>query len=186
MWPGLRYCRHLARGLRQGSEICQLDQGATPMDRVKSEDAIAEQGPAVHRGGISRKPARRPRSLCLWRARQGRHHASGVPQRRALDRPALRRAARRQDQGHADLPDRYRLVGLHPQILPRRALARGIGCAARRHRAVGAHVLRLDGPLAGLQGVADEHARRQLRFLRQVRRQRQARGTAARKRTCCS
>ncbi len=143
------------------------------MDRAKSEDAIAAKGPAVHRRGISRKPARRPRSLCLWRARQGRHHASGVPQRRALDCAALRRAARRQDQGRADLPDRHRLGGLHPQILPRRALARGSGCAARRHRAVGAHVLRLDGPLAGLQGVADEHARRQLRFLRQVRRQRQ-------------
>ena len=71
------------------------------------------------------------------------------------------------------MPDRYRLRGFYPQILPRGALARGIGRAARRHRALGAHVLRLDGALAGLQGVADEYARRQLRFLRQVRRQRQ-------------
>ena len=52
--------------------------------------------------------------------------------------------------------------------------------------ALGAHVLRLDGPHAGLQGVADEHARRQSRLLRKVRRQRQGAGTAARRTTCCS
>ena len=31
--------------------------------------------------------------------------------------------------------------------------------------ALGAHVLRLDGAHAGLQGVADEYARRAIRFL---------------------
>ena len=40
------------------------------------------------------------------------------------------------------------------------------------YRPLGAHVLRLDGAFARLQGVADEYARRQLRFLRTVRGQR--------------
>src|SRR5580698_3597835 len=81
------------------------------------------QGAAVYRRGIPRKFTRWPRSLRLWRTGQGRHHAPGVPQCRALDRPALRRAACREDQGHPDLADRYRVRRLHPQVLPRRALA---------------------------------------------------------------
>ena len=111
--------------------------------------------------------------------------------------PAFRNAARsiarlydalhdEKTKGRPDLADRYRLRRLYPQILPRRALARGTAGAARRHRALGAHVLRLDGALAGLQGVADEHARRQLRLLRQIRRQRARPGTGARRKTCCS
>ena len=66
------------------------------------------------------------------------------------------------------------------------AFARGPDRPARRHRALGAAVLRLDGPLAGLQGVADEHARRQRRVLREVRRQCARTGTRARRTTCCS
>ena len=158
------------------------------MNRQKPEDVWgrAGRGAAVHRRGISRKPARRPRGLYLRRARQGRHHASGVPQRRAHHRPALRRAARPQAEGRADLPDRHRLGLLHPQVLPRRAFARGPDRPARRHRALGAAVLRLDGPLAGLQGLADERARRQCAVLREVRRQRHGTGTRARRTTCCS
>ena len=128
---------------------------------------------AVHRQGIPRKPARRPRGLYLRRAGRRRHHASGVPQCRAHDRAALRRAARPQAEGRADLPDRHRRGHLHPQVLPRRAFARGPDRPARRHRALGAAVLRLDGALAGLQGLADERARRQCAVLRAVRRQRQ-------------
>ena len=45
--------------------------------------------------------------------------------------------------------------------------------AARCHRRLGAHVLRLDGPLARLQGLADEHARGQPPVLRKVLGQRQ-------------
>ena len=52
-------------------------------------------------------------------------------------------------------------------------LARGPDCAARGDRRLGAHVLRLDGAHARLQGVADEYARRAVRFLRKIRRQRQ-------------
>ena len=58
--------------------------------------------------------------------------------------------------------------------------------AARRHRGLGAHDLRLDGAHARLQGLADEHARGQSRVLRQVRRATRRPGTGARRRTCCS
>ena len=52
--------------------------------------------------------------------------------------------------------------------------------------AVGADVLRLDGSLARLQGLADEHARRQPSVLRKVLRQRARPGIGARRNTCCS
>ena len=52
--------------------------------------------------------------------------------------------------------------------------------------ALGAHVLRLDGAHAGLQGVADEYARRAVRFLWQVRRQCEGLVHAARRTTSCS
>ena len=51
--------------------------------------------------------------------------------------------------------------------------------------AVGAHDLRLDGPHARLQGVADEHARRKFLDVREVRRQCEAL-VRARRTTCCS
>ena len=69
--------------------------------------------------------------------------------------------------------DRHRLGRLYPQILPRRALARRGDRPARRDRAVGAHDLRLDGALAGLQGLADEYARGQSQVLWQVLRERE-------------
>ena len=55
----------------------------------------------LDRRRISRLAARRSRDLHLRRARQGRHHASGLPQHRAHGRAALRRAARPQAQGQA-------------------------------------------------------------------------------------
>ena len=130
------------------------------------------QAAAVHRRGVPGVAARRARGLHLRRAGQGRHQASGLPQRRGLGRQALRRAARPQDQGRADRADRHRLGRLHAQVLQGRALARGRDRAARRHRRLGAHHLRLDGPQPRLQGGLPQHARRQRRVLRQVRRQR--------------
>ena len=153
-------------------------------DEARGRDR--RQRPAVHRRGIPRKPARRPRGLYLRRARRGRHHASGVPQRGALDRAALRRAARSQAQGRADLPDRHRLGRLHPQVLPRRALARGPDRPARGDRRLGAHVLRLDGAHAGLQGVADEHARRPTTISTGSSPTTRRPGTGARRTTSCS
>ena len=50
--------------------------------------------------------------------------------------------------------------------------ARGRDRAARRHRRLGAHHLRLARPQSRLQGRVPQHARRQRRVLRQVRRQR--------------
>ena len=116
--------------------------------------------------------ARRPRGLHLRRAGGRRHHASGAAQRGRLGRQALRRHARARNQGRAHRAHRHRLRRLHPQVLQGRALARGRRCPARRHRRLGAHHLRLDGPQPRLQGGVPQHAGRQRRVLRQVRRQR--------------
>ena len=115
--------------------------------------------------------ARRPRGLYLRRAGQGRHHASGVPQFGGLGGDALRRTARQGAPGRADGADRYRLRRLYPQIFQGGAFARGSDRAARRHRRLGADVLRLDGPQPRLQGGLPQHARRQCRILWQIRRQ---------------
>ena len=105
------------------------------MDRVKSEDAIADKG--------------RPFTGAeyLESLRDGREvYVYGERVKDVTTHPAFRNAARsiarlydalhdEKTKSAADLSDRHRLVGLHPQIFPRRAFARGFGCAARRHRA---------------------------------------------------
>ena len=75
-------------------------------------------------------------------------------------------------QGDADRADRHRLRRLHAPLLQGRPLARGRDRPARRHRRLGPHHLRLDGPQPRLQGGLPQHAGRQCRVLRQVRRQR--------------
>ena len=74
-------------------------------------------------------------------------------------------------QRGADLPDRYRIRRLHPQIFPRATIPRGPDRRARRHRRMVSAVLWLDGPHAGLQGRLHQHAWRQRRILRTLRRQ---------------
>ena len=76
------------------------------------------------------------------------------------------------DQGRAHRADRYRLRRLHHEILQGGAFARRRDRAARRHRRLGPHHLRLARPQPGLQGRLPQHARRQCRVLRQIRRQR--------------
>ncbi len=76
--------------------------------------------------------------------------------------------------------------GLHPQIFPRGALARGRGRPARRDRGLGAHELRLDGALARLQGLADEHARGQSRSSTESSPTTPRPGTGARRSMSCS
>ena len=79
------------------------------------------RGAAVHRQGVSRKPARRPRGLHLRRAGRRRHHASGVPQFRAhRSRGSTTRCTIPKQKDAADLSDRHRLRRLHPQVLPGR------------------------------------------------------------------
>ena len=174
---GCMQFRNTTRGAFSGKENVHqapktTGQGEGIMNRQKPEDVVGAARPFTG-AGISRKPARRPRGLYLRRAGQGRHHASGVPQCRAHHRAALRRAARSQDQGRADLPDRHRF-GRFTHKFFRVAHSREDLIGQRDAIAHWArHVLRLDGPHAGLQGVADERARRQLRVLREVRRQRQ-------------
>ncbi len=90
--------------------------------------------------------------------------------------PAFRNAARSiarlydslHDPKHKDVltcPTDGTNGSFHAQILPRRAFARGSDRPARGDRRMGTHVLRLDGAHARLQGVADEYARRAIRFL---------------------
>ena len=104
------------------------------MDRVKSEDAIGAKG-RPFTGAEYLESLRDGREVYIY----------GERVKDVTTHPAFRNAARsiarlydalhdREDQGRADLADRHRLRRLHPQILPRRALARGSGGAARRHR----------------------------------------------------
>ena len=119
------------------------------MSRMKSEDAIGAKA-RPFTGAEYLESLRDGREVYIYGERvEGRHHASGVPQRRALDRAALRRAARSASSKDVlTAPTDTGSGGYHPQVLPRRALARGRDRPARRHRGLGAHVLRLDGPLA--------------------------------------
>ena len=64
------------------------------MSLKKAEDAIAAQG-RPFTGAEYLESLRDGREVYIYGERvDGRDHASGVPQRRALDRAALRRAAR--------------------------------------------------------------------------------------------
>ena len=137
------------------------------MNRQKPEDVLGS-GPGAARPFTGAE--------YLESLRDGREvYIYGEQVKDVTTHPAFRNAARTiarlydalhdpKQQGRADLPDRYRLRFLHPQVLPRRAFARGPDRPARRHRALGPAVLRLDGALAGLQGLADERARRQRAF----------------------
>ena len=64
--------------------------------------------------------------------------------------------------------------GYHPSLLPGPHQRRRPGRGPRRDRRLGAADLRMDGPLAGLQGGLPGHARRQRRLLRPVPGQRPA------------
>ena len=130
--------------------------------------------------------ARRPRSLHLRRARQGRHHASGLPQYRAHDRAPLRRAARSQAQGQAAGADRHRQRRHDARLLQVPEERRGVGRRPRRHRRVGAALLRLARPRARLQGRVPRHARRQRRLLRALAGEREALVPASARSACRS
>ena len=119
--------------------------------------------------------ARRPRGLHLRRARRRRHDASGVPQYGAHDGAPVRRAARQGEVEEAAAADRHRRQqGQDARVLPGAEDRRGVDRRPRRDRRVAAHHVRLDGPLAGLQGRVPGHARRQRRVLRAVRGEREA------------
>ena len=90
----------------------------------------------------------------------------------ALGRAALRRAARQATKDVLTAPTDTGSGGYTHEILQGGAFARRRDRAARRHRRLGPHHLRLARPQPGLQGRLPQHARRQCRVLRQVRRQR--------------
>ena len=116
---------------------------------------------------------------------EGRHDASGVPQRRgsvAQLYDALHDEKTRDvltaptDTGSGGYTHKFFKVARSREEVDR---------PARRDRRLGAHHLRLDGAQPGLQGGIAQHARRQCRVLRQVRRQ-CARLAQARRRRRCS
>ena len=84
------------------------------MSRMKSEDAIGAKG-RPFTGAEYLASLRDGREVYIYGERvEDVTTPSGVPQRRALDRPALRRPARSQDQGRSHLADRHRVRRLHP------------------------------------------------------------------------
>ena len=159
--------RRVVTGLCAGPT---LHHQGDPMDRVKSEDVIGGKG--------------RPFTGAeyLESLRDGREvYVYGERVKDVTTHPAFRNAARsiarlydalhdRQDQGVLTSPTDTGSAASPTISSGRRVRARTWWRSATPSR-MGAHVLRLDGALARLQGVADEYARRQLRFLRQVRRQ---------------
>ena len=130
--------------------------------------------PPAKRRGVPGIAARRPRGLHLRRARRRRHDAPRVPQHGAHDGAAVRRAARQGEVEEAAAADRHRRQGHDARVLQGAEDRRGIDRRPRRDRRMAAHHLRLDGPLAGLQGGVLGHARRQRRVLRAVRGEREA------------
>jgi len=112
------------------------------MSRTKPEDVIAGKG-RPFTGKEYLESLRDDREVYIYGERVNDVTAH----------PAFRNAAR----SIAKLYD-----ALHD---PKHKVARGPDRPARGDRRVGAHVLRLDGTHAGLQGVADEYARRAVRFL---------------------
>src|ERR1700730_15565885 len=76
---------------------CERSEAISPRGHFRLHRGDHEHGhaAALHRQGVSRQPRRWPRSVDLRRAGQKYRRASRIPQYRADDRPALRRAAPR-------------------------------------------------------------------------------------------
>ena len=167
---------------------CWARYDGSPKGRsnMRPEDVIADKRRPYTGAEYIAKPARRAGGLYRRRARGRRHHPSGVPQLRPLHGPPVRRAARPEAAGRADLPDRHRLRRLYAQIFPRSPLARGPGRRAGRHRRVGAPDLRLDGPHAGLQGRLYQHAGRPTPTITVLTPATRGPGTSGRRKPCRS
>ena len=130
------------------------------MSRTKPEDVIAGKG-RPFTGKEYLESLRDEREVYIY----------GERVNDVTTHPAFRNAARSiarlydslHDPKHKDVltcPTDGGNGQLHAQVLSRCAIARGPDRSARGDRRMGAHVLRLDGAHAGLQGVADEYARR--------------------------
>ncbi len=148
-----------AAGTRTGGE-----KGAPHANRDHGGDDRAHS--TLHGQGVPREPAGPAGGVDLRGAGQGRHRAPRLPQPGPHAGPPLRRAPRSGDAGGVDVPDRYRVGRLHPQVLPGAGERRRPGGCARGDRGLGAADLRLDGPVARLQGGLPRLARRQRGVLR--------------------
>ena len=132
----------------------------------------ARPHPPVHRRGVPREPARRPRGLDRRRARRGRHDPPGVPQRGALGGALYDAHARSRAARPAVAADRHG-IHTHRFFMPSYSVRRPAGLA-RGDRALVADVVRPHGPHAGLQGLVHGDARRRPGLVRAFRRQRPA------------
>ena len=152
------------RSARRSNSLCQKARDDRQRQRVEADDGRRVPGVA----------ARRPRDLHLRRARQGRHHASGLPQHRPHAGAPLQRAARPQAQRQAAGADRHRQRRHDARLLQVPEDDRGIRGRPRRDRRMGQALLRLARPRARLQGGIPRHARRQRRVLFALAGERQA------------
>ena len=123
---------------------------------------------AVHRRGVPRESARRPRggSTASGSTTSPRIWRSATPPARSRGctmRCTTRRSRTCSPRRPTPEPAASRTSS------SRRALARGADRPARGDRALGAHDLRLDGPHARLQGLADERAGCERCLLRALR-----------------
>ena len=156
--------------IEQGESKGERHECSREVGTVRSRNA-GWRDRAANRQRISRLAPRRPHRLHLRRARERRHHASGVPQHGAHGGAALRRAARPQTRRQDPGADRYRQRRQDPCLLQGAENAgRSIG-RAQRHRRMGEDHLWLARPLTRLQGRIPGDAGRQCRVLRSVQRQ---------------
>ena len=141
---------------------------------------------AADRRRVPGLPRRRAGGLHLRRARQGHHRAPGLPQHRAHGGAAVRRAARRERNATLLMPTETGNGGETHRLFPRAGQRRRSHRRPRRHRRMGEAHLRLDGPLARLQGGVPGHARGERRFLRALPGRMRSAGTSSARSACRS
>ena len=147
------YCRSRATACSAHSRVSGNPDGlllvmecsGSPLSRGRAD--VTRERQDAHGGRLSCLAQRRPPRLSRRRARQRRHHASGVPRRRALDRKALRHRRRSGAARAHDLPlAQDRRAGA--ARLANSEDARRFARAAPVLRDLGGGDLRADGPRA--------------------------------------
>ena len=92
----------MAKTTPKGKPAAAVKAQATKASRRDDREAFARRPENIGQIAVSQPQtgaeyieiaARRPRGLHLWRARQGRHHTSRIPQHRADGGTAVRRLA---------------------------------------------------------------------------------------------
>ena len=136
---------------------------------------------------ISRLAARRSHRVHLRRAREGRHHASGLPQHRPHGGAAVRRACT--IPKHADkimVPTDTGNGGKTHAFFKAPKSLDDLLAGTQRDRRMGEDHIRLARPLARLQGFVPGDARRQRAVLRSVQPTTRGAGTNSVRSACRS